>query len=49
MTAQEGPQSYQALEASASDSGSVYVNGKKYELPSGRGETTLLTWLRGEA
>lgn len=24
-----------------------YVNGKRYELPSGRAEATLLQWLRG--
>jgi hypothetical protein len=25
-----------------------YVNGKRYSLPMGRGEATLLQWLRGE-
>lgn len=25
-----------------------YVDGKRYSLPMGRGETTLLQWLRGE-
>ena len=24
-----------------------YVNGKRYELPEGRAEATLLQWLRG--
>jgi hypothetical protein len=24
-----------------------YVNGRRYELPAGRGEATLLQWLRG--
>jgi hypothetical protein len=25
-----------------------FVNGKRYSLPMGRGEATLLQWLRGE-
>ena len=26
----------------------AYINGKRYELPAGRGEVTLLQFLRGE-
>jgi len=27
----------------------AYVNGKRHVLPEGRGDATLLQWLRGEA
>jgi hypothetical protein len=35
------------LQAAATSTAICYINGKRYELPPGRGEVTLLTYLRG--